>query len=109
MACVLTFQNGRFELPNGTTFTLDLNPPSGGVLSLLQMKYAGGSVITAPPYNFVAVAGEQFLHVIYDAPPPMAGQVFELIELCGGGAQNVLRPHHFDPANLGFSVLINGI
>ena len=111
MACTLSFSSGAedFTAKAGSTFTLDVKGPAGAGLVIVSMAY-NGTALGAAPFTFTVApvaSGAQFLFIHYEAILP--GAQLQIVEVCGGGAIQVLATRFFDPAGPGTGLTITGV
>ena len=110
MACSLTpatTAREDFTAPIGDVVTIRLEPPSGVTGRILLLRYGKDPIDSEPPLQFTVAKGRKILTVLVEASK--AGALLQLIEVCGGGTEQVIDRFHFDPMNPARGYIILGV
>ena len=109
MACCLTPSvSGEedFTGPAGGEITIRLESDPGVGAQILHIRYDTDPIDQTPPLQFTIKKGSKVLVVLAEASAP--GARLRLIEVCGGGQEQVIDRFHFDPKNPARGYMITG-
>lgn len=109
MACCLTPSvSGQedFTGPAGGEITLRLEHDPGVGAEIVHIRYDTDPIDAQPPLQFTIRRGSKMLVVLVEASAP--GARLRLVEVCGGGAEQVIDRFHFDPKNPARGYVITG-
>jgi hypothetical protein len=109
MACCLTPSvsgEENYTGPAGGEITLRLEGDSGIGVKILHIRYDTDPIDATPPLQFTLKRGTKKLVVLVEASAP--GALLRLIEVCGGGQEQVIDRFHFDPLSPARGYFITG-